>query len=143
VKCNSCGGPGEKFIRFVSDGMVKEINYCTDCLRRSLREAPVFSKEGIKYIAAHIEIVQDTDLREISPDGSGTSDVIFSIAPVAVLRILFDKDNVSQTDLNEAAKRRIYVLQHRLEEALKQEDYKTANKIKKQINDIRERILEK
>ncbi|MFN3282814.1 MAG: hypothetical protein ACK40Q_01080 [Pseudothermotoga sp.] len=143
MRCDSCGGSDAKLYKFISDGVVKEVIYCDRCLINQLVEAPNLSKEGLKYLAGHVELVQDTDLGEISLDGFSSNDLVFSVAPVAVLKILFGKSEISQEDLQEAAKRRIYILQYRLEKALKKEDYKTANKIKKQINEIRERILEK
>ncbi len=143
MKCDFCGDSDAKIYKFIADGMVKEVAFCRRCLRKQLNEAPSLSKEGLNYLAGHIELVQDTDLGEISVDSLSSGELVFSVAPVAVLKILFGKSEISQEDLHEAAKRRIYILQYRLEKALKQEDYKTANKIKKQINEIREHILEK
>lgn len=143
MKCDFCGSSDAKTYRFIADGMVKEIAFCERCMRNQLSEALSLSKEGLKYLAGHIELVQDTDLGEISLDISSSHELVFSVAPVAIMKILFGKSEISQEDLQEAARRRIYILQYRLEKALKQEDYRTANKIKKQINEIREHILEK
>ncbi|MGJ8453760.1 hypothetical protein ACSFC1_00425 [Pseudothermotoga sp. U03pept] len=143
MKCDSCGGADARVFKFISDGMMKEVTLCRRCLQDQLSKASGLSKEGLKYLVGHIEMVQDTDLGEINPDSLSSVDLVFSVAPVAILRILFGKNEISQDDLHEIARRRIYILQSRLEKALKQEDYRTANKIKKQINDIREHILEK
>ncbi|HOJ88148.1 MAG TPA: hypothetical protein PLP64_02720 [Pseudothermotoga sp.] len=143
MKCDVCGSSDAKVYKFISDGMIKEVAFCDRCLKNQLKEAVGLSKEGLKYLAGHVELVQDTDLGEISLDGFSTHELVFSVAPVAVLKILFGKSEISQEDLHEAAKRRIYILQYRLEKAIKHEDYRTANKIKKQINEIREHILEK
>lgn len=143
MKCDFCKNSDAKVYKFIADGMVKEIAFCEQCLKNHLNEALGLSKEGLKYLAGHIELVQDTDLGDISLDGFSSYDLVFSVTPVAIMKILFGKSEISQEDLHEAAKRRIYILQYRLEKALKKEDYRTANKIKKQINEIREHILEK
>ncbi|AEH50924.1 UvrB/UvrC motif-containing protein [Pseudothermotoga thermarum] len=143
MSCSSCGGSADKVYKFLSDGMVKEVSYCSKCLKKVLVGSEEFSKSGLRYLASHSEIVQDSDLGEISVDLVPT-DIIFSIAPVAVLRILFDKgQNFNDLEEKEVFRRRIFLLRYKLNKALENEDYKTANKLKNQIAAIEKRIAEK
>ncbi len=143
MRCSICGSSSARVYRFSYDGMPKEVSYCRACLKKVIPELPEFSKSGLKYLAGHTEIVQDSDLKEIVPEAAPT-DLIFSVAPVAVLRILFPqvKENLS-ADEKEVFKRRIYLLRYKLDKAIKSEDYKTAGRLKNQINAIEKRIMGK
>jgi len=143
VRCDFCNSSDASWAyRFVSDGMLKEIHVCDRCVRGLVNEGTGLSHEGLRLLIAHASLVQDSDLSEISVDTAAGLDLIFSVAPIVVLKALFGSNEVEQRELHEAAKRRIYILENRLRKALRQENYKIANVIKRQIAEIRARIME-
>ncbi|AJC72921.1 hypothetical protein AJ81_00515 [Pseudothermotoga hypogea DSM 11164 = NBRC 106472] len=132
-----------KVYKFLSDGIPKEVHMCSNCLRKTLKEAAIFKRENLKYLAGYMRVVQDSDMGNFSGGHLSSGDLVFSIAPVAVLRELFAGESESQLEQREVAMRHLYVLKHRLEEALKREDYKSAHKIKNQISMIEKTMLGK
>ncbi|RKX40092.1 MAG: hypothetical protein DRP33_07275 [Thermotogae bacterium] len=142
MRCDFCSSNGARAYRFISDGMLKEIHVCDRCVRGLVNEGTGLSHEGLRLLIAHASLVQDSDLSEISVDTAAGLDLIFSVAPIVVLKALFGNNEVEQRELHEAAKRRIYILENRLRKALRQENYKIANVIKRQIAEIRARIME-
>lgn len=144
MNCDACRTTvNVKIHRFLSDGILKEIHLCGNCLRKILKEGVRFRRENLKYLAGHVHIVQDSNVGELCVEYLLPRDFVFSIVPVAILRTLFGKESEDQIDQKEVALRHVYVLKHRLEQALKREDYRAAHKIKNQISAIEKSILEK
>lgn len=129
--------------RFLSDGVPKEVHLCTGCLRKTLKEADSFDRKNLKYIAGYTRVVQDSNLGELLADQLSPRDLVFSIVPVGVLGKLFGKESAGHAQQKEVIMRHLYILRHRLEEALKKEDYRSAHKIKNQISMIEKTLLEK
>ncbi|MEN3007989.1 hypothetical protein [Pseudothermotoga sp.] len=132
-----------KIYRFLLDGISKEIHLCRSCLIKVLKEGMKIRRKNLKYLMGYVRIVQDSDIGELHVDNLLPRDFVFSIVPIAVLKTLFGKEGENQSDQKEIALRRVYVLKHRLEQALRKEDYRTAHKIKNQISAIEKSILEK
>ncbi|WP_448522877.1 hypothetical protein [Pseudothermotoga sp.] len=144
MSCDVCNSEiNVKVYRFLSDGMPKEVHVCPNCLRKVLKEAAVFKRENLKYLAGYMRVVQDSDLGNLSGDHLSSKDLVFSVVPVAVLREMFGREGESRAEQREVAMRHLYVLKHRLEEALKREDYKSAHRIKNQISMIEKTMLGK
>lgn len=144
MSCDACRtNANVKVHRFLSDGILKEIHLCGSCLRKILKEGARFRRENLKYLIGHVHIVQDSKAGELYVEYLLPRDFVFSIVPVAILKTLFGKESENQTDQKEVALRHVYVLKHRLEQALRREDYRAAHKIKNQISAIEKSILEK
>ncbi len=108
-----------------------------------LAQSRGFSRSGLEYLIGYTEIVQESNMKEIAPEVV-TTDLIFSISPVAVLHILFPQARETLgSDEREVFERRVFLLRYKLDKAVKSEDYKTASHLKKQINAIEKRIMGK
>lgn len=144
MNCDVCGAEvNVKVYKFLFDGVPKEIHSCSNCLKKILKEAPTFKRDNLKYLAGFTRVVQDSDLGDLSGNHLSSRDAVFAIVPVGILRELFGKEGEVQTDQKEIAVRHLYLLKHRLQEALRKEDYRSAHKIKNQINMIEKTILGK
>ncbi len=142
MRCQVCGEEADVHYKVDSDGVEKEIAYCRRCLTKVLKNPLELNDKGLSLMTAYENIVQDSPAVVNFTLKSDFIDVFVKM-PVSVLMILFRDDGTS----DERRKKEIYtremaILQKRLESAVKKEDYRKANEIKKKIQTLK-RILER
>ncbi len=142
MKCQVCGNEADHVYEVWSDGVKKTVAFCNRCEAVVLRDGGKLSHAGLQILLAHSSIVQESVISHKLTIGGDRSEV-FVRMPVAVLRVLFERDQSTDAmAIKEVYERRMFLLQKKLEKAVKNEDYKQASRIKKQIQKIKE-ILEK
>ena len=138
MKCQVCGKDADHVYEIDVDGTRKTIAYCKRCEARVLRGGSRVSHAGLQILLAHSSIVQESVIsHKLSVEGDRAE--VFVRMPVAVLRVMFQRDHSTDARIiREVYERRMYLLQKRLEKAVKDENYEEASKIKKQIQEIKQ-----
>jgi len=143
MKCQVCGKEIDKHYVLYSDGLKKIIALCDRCKVRVIKDSLPLSKPGLRLLLAHSFIVQEAMISKKVEVGGGRDEVFVKMPP-AVLRVLFKKDDLTDSrTLKEIYQREIALLQRKLEDAIKNEDYKKAGKIRDKIRSLREKIERK
>ena len=127
MKCMKCGQETSNVYKINFDGVEKKISYCKRCTAEILKNSvPLRKTPG----------VLDETLRKgkrISLEGEMT---VFVEIPIRVLEQMFEKWHSQEREalLNE---RRIIFLERKLREAIKNEDYRRASRLKQLITQIK------
>ncbi|AIY88502.1 MULTISPECIES: UvrB/UvrC motif-containing protein [unclassified Thermotoga] len=132
MKCLKCGHETSKSYKVDFDGVEKEIAYCQKCLMDVLKESvplkktPSPSEDSMRK------------KRHLSFDGEM---VIFVETPLRILEEMFGKIWSDQERENFENERKITFLERKLNEAIKNEDYRKANRLKQLILQIKNKTV--
>ncbi|AMW32576.1 hypothetical protein SAMN04488510_12422 [Fervidobacterium changbaicum] len=139
-KCIRCGNKSEISQNVYVDGTVKRISYCKSCLKEVLKyEIERYTRAGLQTIMSHKNLMEESPARNKKFDFS--LEFLYSEQPSTIQLTMFPKDsNVYGKVITDIQKRRLTLLNHKLKEALKKEDYRQAKKLKKMIEDINKRL---
>ncbi|PLV55495.1 UvrB/UvrC motif-containing protein [Thermotoga sp. SG1] len=129
MKCMKCGQKASHSYQIDFDGVEKKISYCKKCVAEVLRNSVPLRK---------IAGVPDETLkkgRHVFEDEM----VVFVEIPVYVLEQMFGKWHPQEREvlLNE---RKIAFLERKLKEAIKNEDYRRASRLKQLITQIKRKM---
>ncbi len=130
MMCSLCGKKMKHEYTCYCDGYVKRIRLCKKCLKKVLKDGAKISKSGLKMLLTHAVVVQESTITKSLKIGGKVDDVYLRM-PIAVLRILFHKDDYTDTRIiKELYEREIDYLHKKLKKAVKEENYKAANELK-------------
>ncbi|MFN6991231.1 MAG: hypothetical protein ACK4MM_00775 [Fervidobacterium sp.] len=134
--CSRCGKQAEIVQDVYIDGAYKKISYCKTCLGEIINfESEKYLKVGVQLLANHANLVQENSAK--GGNFQNSFDEIYSTAPSTILLTLFSPANSSAQDINvDIKKRKLTLLNHRLGNAIKVENYKKAGKIKRIMDEI-------
>jgi hypothetical protein len=132
MKCLKCGQETSKSYKVDFDGAEKEISYCQKCLVDVLKESVPF-----KNIPSPSEDSRRRN-RHLSYEGEMT---IFVEAPLKILEEMFGKIWSDQEKENFENERKITFLERKLNEAIMNEDYRKANRLKQLILQIKNKTV--
>jgi len=130
MRCMKCGQKASYFYQIDFDGVEKKISYCKKCVVEVLRNSVPLRK---------IAGVPDETLkkgRHVFEDEMA----VFVEIPVYVMEQMFGKWHPQEREvlLNE---RKIAFLERKLKEAIKNEDYRKANRLKQLILQIKNKTV--
>ncbi|AAD36692.1 UvrB/UvrC protein [Thermotoga maritima MSB8] len=132
MKCLRCGHETSKSYKVDFDGVEKEIAYCQKCLMDVLKESV-----PLKNTPSPSEDSMEKK-RHLSFDGEM---VIFVETPLRILEEMFGKLWSDQEKENFENERKITFLERKLKEAIKNEDYRKANRLKQLILQIKNKTV--
>ncbi|ACM23009.1 MULTISPECIES: UvrB/UvrC motif-containing protein [Thermotoga] len=129
MRCMKCGQKASYFYQIDFDGVEKKISYCKKCVVEVLRNSVPLRK---------IAGVPDETLkkgRHVFEDEMA----VFVEIPVYVMEQMFGKWHPQEREvlLNE---RKIAFLERKLKEAIKNEDYRKASRLKQLITQIKRKM---
>lgn len=138
--CVRCGEPAQIVQNVYIDGAVKKVSYCKKCFVEMLNfESERYVKVGVKTIVNHMNLVQETPVKDGSFEKSFED--IYSVLPSTIQLSMFKHDTSSYRNIStDIKKRRLVLLSHRLKKALRKENYKKALKIKRMMDEINETL---
>ncbi|MGB4756008.1 MAG: hypothetical protein WBH69_08150 [Fervidobacterium sp.] len=142
MKCIRCGRPAKISRKVYIDGALKEIRYCTSCFLEMIKyESANYSRAGVNTLTLHMELVQETKLKE--NEFVSSIERIYSEQPSIVQLTLFSNDrHTYRRALMDIQKRELTFLNYKLKNALISEDYKKAGKIKEKMDEIMRTLKE-
>ncbi|AIY86826.1 MULTISPECIES: UvrB/UvrC motif-containing protein [unclassified Thermotoga] len=132
MKCLKCGQETSKSYKVDFDGAEKEISYCQKCLVDVLKESVPFKNTPFPS--------EDSIRRSKNLSLDGVM-VVFVETPLKILEKMFGKIWSDQEKENFENERKITFLERKLNEAIKNEDYRKANRLKQLILQIKNKTV--
>ncbi|MFN4223789.1 MAG: hypothetical protein ACK4E1_03130 [Fervidobacterium nodosum] len=138
--CIRCGKPAKIIQSVYIDGTVKKVSYCESCFVEIMKyESEKYVKTGVRVLTNHIKLVQESPVKNFNFEKS--IEDIYSVLPSTIQLNLFKQEPSSYKSIAVDIKnRKLALLNHRLKKALKRENYKQAEKIKKKMEEIRKTL---
>lgn len=130
MRCMKCGQKASYFYQIDFDGVEKKISYCKKCVVEVLRNSVPLRK---------IAGVPDETLKKGRHVSFEDEMAVFVEIPVYVMEQMFGKWHPQEREvlLNE---RKIAFLERKLKEAIKNEDYRKASRLKQLITQIKRKM---
>jgi len=141
MKCIRCGKPAKIKRKIFLDGYPKEIGYCIECFREVLKyESVKYTRAGLHVLTTHMELVEESRFSEKRFVRS--IDDVYSEQPLIVQLTLFNDgkkvpEKVQENTVEDIRERKIFLLNHRLQNAIILEKYRTASKLKQELEKLK------
>uniref|UniRef100_A0A7C5RKK8 UVR domain-containing protein n=1 Tax=Fervidobacterium thailandense TaxID=1008305 RepID=A0A7C5RKK8_9BACT len=141
MKCIRCGKPAKIKRKIFLDGYPKEIGYCIECFREVLKyESVKYTRAGLHVLTTHMELVEESRFSEKRFVRS--IDDVYSEQPLIVQLTLFNDgkkvpEKVQENTVEDIRERKIFLLNHRLQNAIRLEKYRTASKLKQELEKLK------
>lgn len=141
MKCIRCGKPAKIKRKIFLDGYPKEIGYCIECFREVLNyESAKYSRAGLHVLTTHMELVEESRFSE--KNFVQSIDDVYSEQPLIIQLTLFNEgkkvpEKVQENTMEDIRERKIFLLNHRLQNAVRLEKYRTASKLKQELEKLK------
>lgn len=141
MKCIRCGKPAKIKRKIFLDGYAKEIGYCVECFRDVLKyESARYTRAGLHVLTTHMELVEESRFTERKFVRS--IDDVYSEQPLIIQLTLFNEgkkvpEKVQENTMEDILERKIFLLNHRLQNAIRLEKYRTASKLKQELEKLK------